>query len=217
MKKLSTLILFFSVFALSAFAQNVEVIIVDNVQKTDTIVKEVKVKIKNGYQPHAVGIEASLGLGNDMDYGFGFGLDASVRYTWNFIPYVGWDALKLKFFANGWFEQIGYINALSGIRFSTPRFGKSKSSHVYTAFCFGVAYYRDAKLQYRDSDSDWRGIEGDYLGFEKLGFTWEWDIVGIHFRHLFMNVKYSYLNEKHYIGFGLGIDIGKLVAIQKKK
>jgi hypothetical protein len=159
------------------------------------------------YQPHAFGIEMSYGLGisnERYDDTYSFGLDASIRYTWNFIPYVGWDVIKLKFSTNNEFEQIAYINALSGIRFATPRFGQNKTTHFYTAFRFGAAYYKDY-------------FTYNYVFYHpgnEFGFTWECDL-GIHLKHFFVNIKYSSLNARHYVGFGLGADIGKFVERKK--
>ena len=111
MRKLSVLI-FISVFSLSVFAQNREVIMVGETRKTDTIVTIIE-PVKPKYQPHAVGIETGPGFGfGCMEDNMAIGLNASIRYTWNFMPYVGWDVIKFKFSANDWFEQIGYINVL---------------------------------------------------------------------------------------------------------
>ena len=203
MKRLNVLI-FISVFSLSVFAQDREVIIIDNVQKTDTIVKTIE-KPKQRYQPHAVGIE--------VNYGFS-GMDGGLRYTWNFIPYAGWDVIKLKFSTNDMFNQMAYINALSGIRASTPRFGRSKATHFYTAFRLGVAYYED--IFYNGSWNDYWNEE-DWDWDTRIGFTFEYDL-GIHFKHFYINLfKYSYLNSKHFFGLGFGVDIGKLKEFGKKE
>jgi len=210
MKKIIICILF-NVICLSVFAQKRESILINQDIKTDTTVITIE-PAKARYQPHAVGIEASTGYGFGPMMDLPLGFDASIRYTWNIIPYIGWEVIKFKFSFNDGLEQTGYINALSGVRFSTPRFGRSKASYVYTAFRFGAAYYND----YDYYGYNYYGYN-DYYYYDRFGFTWECDMVGIHFRHFFMNFKYSYLNAKHYIGYSLGVDIGKLKEIKKRK
>lgn len=163
------------------------------------------------YQPHALGIEMNNGLAiRDKTYfdfiGTTYGSDLGLRYTWNFSPYFGWDAIKLKLFHSGNNFQIGLINVLTGIRASTPRFGSRKIAYLYGALRLGGAYYLD-EFEIKDENI----YENDYWGF-KFGFTPELEF-GIHFKHLFFGPKYSYLNRMHYIGLNLGIDIGKLVKI----
>jgi len=224
MKKVSILILFISIFIVSAFSQNKQnqkkqvIMVIDTVTtKTDTIT--IKPVLDTAmYIPHAVGIEWSWGYINkwsNMGSNFGLiGMDYGLRYTWNFLPYVGWDVIKLRLSANiapdiSNSTQFGF-GALSGIRFATPCWGKHKSTNFYTAFRFGAAYYINRIGNY---DND------DFYTYNSFGFTWELNL-GFHFKHFFLDLfKYSYIDSAHYFGFGMGVDIGKRKPVEygKKK
>ena len=179
------------------------------------------------YQPHALGFEMSHGFsiqrkysnyfnlrdsysisdcgydGNSGSNYVAYGFDIGIHYTWNFSPYVGWDVIKLKFSIGNSFDQIGYINILTGIRASTPRFNVgSKKTYVYSAFRLGGCYVKDMDFHYDTPPY----ANGHTIIYDKFGFTCELDL-GLHFKRLFFGPKYSYLNHKHYIGFNVGVDI----------
>ena len=202
MKPKIFILLAFCLFCAQSFAQ-----INSDTEKITSVPK---------YQPHAFGIEVSNGISVcNRDYhiehssGIHYGFDVGFRYTWNFLPYVGLDA-KLKTAWSFMDFQPNFFHILTGIRASTPRFGSKKNVYVYGAFRLGGALYFEEYLALAE--------HGDYerYGVMKLGFTCEFDF-GIHFKHFFFGPKYSYLDNMHHLGVNVGVDIGKLVEINKKK
>jgi len=164
------------------------------------------------YQPHAFGIDMSGGIAfssntGKINNGVSVGIDVGLfRYTWNFMPYIGWDAIKLKFQSYDGFEMAPTFQGLTGVRFCTPRFGKTKASYGYTAFRIGMAGI--IADEFLDDDSN-------KVGF---GFRAAYEAeIGLHFRRLYLFAKWSNTSQMNYLGMGLGVDFGKIVDIKKKK
>ena len=203
MKKVFILLIFCSLCA-TGFAQITQGGIFD-------IVTE---KPNPKYQPHAFGIDMGVGTTFSSvegkinrgwsDDGRSFGIDLGLfRYTWNFMPYIGWDAIKIKFQTYDVTENQITFQGLTGVRGSTPRFGKTKASYGYAAFRMGLAGIIADEFQ----DETYGGF-----GF-RIAFEAE---IGLHFRRFYLFTKWSNTNQINYLGIGLGVDFGKIVEIPKK-
>ncbi len=166
------------------------------------------------YLPYSFGFDLSMGY---------IGFDSGIQFTRNFTPYIGWDVLKLKFSVydededdyHYYYKNQEGISLLSGVRGSTPRFGRNKTSHVYSAFRLGICYYsRDHEYEHYS----YRG--GDYYHDIKTdeGFSGslEWDL-GIHLSHMFFYTRVSVVDDIPFIGIGIGADFGRLVEVKTKK
>jgi hypothetical protein len=144
--------------------------------------------IRGWYQPKALGVGVGLGLG----------FDVSVRYTRNISPNFGVDIFNLS--GGLYVKEVWYGQLLTGRRFATNRFGRSKYIYFYTSVRAGVGY-----------------INGSYY-YNNSGFAFAAELeAGIHFKRFFLgaavNQGFFELGEYHstfpFIGLRLGWDIGK--------
>jgi hypothetical protein len=180
---------------------------------------------KGWYQPKA------LGLGGLFGFGLKFG--GSVSYTRNTSPNFGVDIFKLS--GGLWsyiapsHQDVIFIQLLTGLRFATNSFGKSKRTYFYTSVRAGVGWFD----YYKGDDYDY------YYGYHGLAFAAELE-AGFHlYKYFFLGLtvnqaffKPDYIHKTHtnnrytndtytetkldkgslpkpLIGLRIGVDIGK--------
>ena len=167
---------------------------------------------KGWYQPNAFGIGGGLG---------GLSIwEANVGYTKNISPNLGFDIVILSF---GW--EV-YSQLLTGLRFSTNRFGGSKNTYFYTSLRAGVGSFDYSYYDYGNNYDDHYTYDGFSFAAElEAGFHFKYFFLGTAVHLGFFKAKandyYGYSTQSKEqgafdripaISLRLGFDFGKRVA-----